>query len=97
MADNSNIPIEEDGQTILKKYKVDLQRLSDEQRKSLLTDPSQFIKEGFEKHGIRVKNITDSGEPVNHLTDAKKQTTLILSSKHSTKPGMWHFFFVDEE
>ena len=55
MEEKTNIPIEQEGQMTIKKYKIDFQKLSDEQRKSLLTNPSQFIKEGFEncRSGLR--------------------------------------------
>ena len=90
---------EQDGQMTLKKYKINFQRLSDEQKKSLLANPSQFIKEGFEKNSIRVDNIVDSNEPIKKIMDSEsetcKQAGMITIPNHPVTPAMWHFWVVE--
>lgn len=100
MEEKTNIPIEQEGQMTIKKYKIDFQKLSDEHRKSLLTNPSQFIKEGFEKNSIRVKNIIDSNEPINKITASDEscmQDGSVSIPNHPVQPAMWHFWIINGE
>ena len=46
--------------------------------------------------GPQIKNVIDSGEPINKMTDRKNQTTLITTPTHSTESDMWQFWIAEE-
>ena len=55
----------------MEKYKVNLQKLSEEQRRSLLAGNSLFIQKSFDKNNIVVNNVIESEKTHNKITDNK--------------------------